>query len=153
MIWFIKLLHKVVLWTHVIYFRAFLWIWVKIRYILSIKSMNFMQFCNEKWDFSTLNLWFAYFVWSKMSINGIIMSPGMNYTRLKRNMLIFLDFENGFLPTYLSLWFCGLVSPIMVFYRLPLSCMATWICTYMYFSRRHWSKLILSCYRNSLTIS
>ena len=62
-----------------------------------------MQFCNEKCDFATLNLWFAYFVLSKMSINGIIMSPGMNHTRFKRNLFIFLDFENGFLPTYLPL--------------------------------------------------
>ena len=53
--------------------------------------------------FSTLNLWFAYFVRSKMFIKGIIMFPGMDITRLKRKILIILDFENGFLLTYLTL--------------------------------------------------
>ena len=37
-----------------------------------------------------------------MSINGIIMSPGMNHTRLKIKILIFLDFENRFLPTFFT---------------------------------------------------
>ena len=74
---------------------------VKISYILSIKSMNFMQFCNQKGTFSTLNLQFAYFVQSKMSVKGIIMFLGMNNTRLERKILIILDFGNGFLPTYL----------------------------------------------------
>ena len=69
--------------------------------------MNFMQFCNEKWKFSALNLWFTYFLRSKMSKNGIIMSPGMSHIRLKRKILIFLDFENRFLPTYLPLCITG----------------------------------------------
>ena len=43
------------------------------------------------------------FVWSKMSVKGIIMFLGMNNTRLERKILIILDFENGFLPTYLPL--------------------------------------------------
>ena len=65
--------------------------------------MNFMQFCHQKGNLSTLNLRFAYFVWSKMSIEGIIMFLGINITGLKRKILIILDFENGFLPTYLPL--------------------------------------------------
>ena len=36
-----------------------------------------------------------------MSVKGIIMFLGMNNTRLERKILIILDFENGFLPTYL----------------------------------------------------
>ena len=63
-----------------------------------------MQFCDEKLNFSTLNLWFAYFVQSKMSVKGIIMFLGMNNTRLERKILIILDFENRFLPTYLPQW-------------------------------------------------
>ena len=39
-----------------------------------------------------------------MSVKGIIMFLGMNNTRLERKILIILDFENGFLPTYLPLW-------------------------------------------------
>ena len=65
--------------------------------------MNFIQFCNQKGKFSTLNFRFAYFLWSKMSIKGIIMFLGVNNTRLERKILIFLDSENGFLPTYLPL--------------------------------------------------
>ena len=38
-----------------------------------------------------------------MSVNGIIMILGMNNTRLERKILIILDFENGFLTTYLPL--------------------------------------------------
>ena len=60
-----------------------------------------MQLCNQRTTFLTLNLQFAYFVWSKMSVKGIIMFLGMNNTRLERKILIILDFENGFLPTYL----------------------------------------------------
>ena len=66
--------------------------------------MNFMQFCHQKGNFSTLNLRFAYFGRSKMSIKGITMFLGMNNKRLERKILIILDFENGFLPTYLPLW-------------------------------------------------
>ena len=62
-----------------------------------------MQLCNQKGNFLTLNLQFAYFVWSKMSVKGIIMFLGMNNTRLERKIMIILDFENGFLPTYLPL--------------------------------------------------
>ena len=36
-----------------------------------------------------------------MSVKGIIMFLGRNNTRLERKVLIILDFENGFLPTYL----------------------------------------------------
>ena len=36
-----------------------------------------------------------------MSVKGIIMFLGMNNIRLERKVLIILDFENGFLPTYL----------------------------------------------------
>ena len=36
-----------------------------------------------------------------MSVKGIIMFLGMNNTRLERKILMILDFENGFLPTYL----------------------------------------------------
>ena len=36
-----------------------------------------------------------------MSVKGIIMFLGINNTRLERKILIILDFENGFLPTYL----------------------------------------------------
>ena len=32
------------------------------------------------------------------------MFIGMNNTRLERKILIILDFENGFLPTYLPLF-------------------------------------------------
>ena len=32
------------------------------------------------------------------------MFLGMNNTRLERKILIILDFENGFLPTYLPQW-------------------------------------------------
>ena len=38
-----------------------------------------------------------------MSVKGIIMFLGMNNTRLERKILIILDFENRFLPTYLPL--------------------------------------------------
>ena len=62
-----------------------------------------MQFCNQKGNFSTLNLWFAYFVRSKMSIKGFNMFLGMSNTKLKRKILMILDFENGFLLTYLPL--------------------------------------------------
>ena len=62
--------------------------------------MNFMQFSHQKGNFSTLNLRFAYFVRSEMSKKGIIMFLVMNNTRLKRKILIILDFENGFLLTY-----------------------------------------------------
>ena len=68
-----------------------------------------MQFFHQKGHFSTPNLRFAYFVLSKMSIKGIIMFPGMNNTRLKRKIVIILDFENGFLPTYLPL--CPVLPP------------------------------------------
>ena len=54
-----------------------------------------------------LNLQFACFVWSKMSVKGIIMFLGMNNTRLERKIRIFLDFDNGFLPTYLPLCVCS----------------------------------------------
>ena len=60
-----------------------------------------MQFCHQRTTFLALNLQFAYFVWSKMSVKGIIMFLGMNNTSLERKILIILDFENGFLPTYL----------------------------------------------------
>ena len=36
-----------------------------------------------------------------MSVKGIIMFLGMKNIRLERKILIILDFENGFLPTYL----------------------------------------------------
>ena len=39
-----------------------------------------------------------------MSVKGIIMFLGMNNTRFERKILIILDFENGFLPTYLPQW-------------------------------------------------
>ena len=42
-----------------------------------------------------------------MSIKGTIMFLRMNNTRLEWKILIFLDFENGFLPTYLPLWTDG----------------------------------------------
>ena len=38
-----------------------------------------------------------------MSIKGIIMFLGINNTRFERKILIILDFENGFLLTYLPL--------------------------------------------------
>ena len=60
-----------------------------------------MQFCHQRTTFLTLNLQFAYVVWSKMSVKGIIMFLGMKNIRLERKILIILDFENGFLPTYL----------------------------------------------------
>ena len=41
-----------------------------------------------------------------MSVKGIIMFLGMNNTRLERKVLIILDFENGFLPTYLPQRYC-----------------------------------------------
>ena len=63
--------------------------------------MNFIQFCHQRKTFLTLNLQIAYFLWSKMSLKGIIMFLGMNNTRLERKILLILDFENGFLPTYL----------------------------------------------------
>ena len=69
-----------------------------------MKSINFMQFCYQKGNLSTLNLHFAYFVRSKMSIKGINIIPGMNNAKLERKIWIVLDFENGFLPTYLPLW-------------------------------------------------
>ena len=69
--------------------------------------MNFKQFCHQKGNFSMLNLRFAYFAQSKMSIKGIIMLLGIDNTRLERKILIILDFENGFLPTYLPL--CNVV--------------------------------------------
>ena len=70
-----------------------------------------MQFCHQKGNFSTLNLQLAYFVQSKMSLKGIIMFLGMKHTRLERENLIILDFENGFLPTYLPLW-CVRINPL-----------------------------------------
>ena len=62
-----------------------------------------MQFFHQKGNFSALNLRCAYFVWSEMSKKSIIMFLGMNNTRLGRKILIILDFEDGFLPTYLPL--------------------------------------------------
>ena len=38
-----------------------------------------------------------------MSVKGIIMFLGINNTRLEIKILIILDFENRFLPTYLPL--------------------------------------------------
>ena len=70
---------------------------------LSDKINEFHAILQSERKFSTLNLWFAYFVRSKMSIKRISMFPGMNNTKLKRKILIILDFENGFLPTYLPL--------------------------------------------------
>ena len=70
------------------------------------KINEFRAIFNQKGIFSNLNLWCAYFVRSKMSIKGINMFPGRNNTRLKRKILIILDFKNGFLPTYLPL--CGI---------------------------------------------
>ena len=78
-----------------------------------------MQFCDKKGIFSTLNLQFAYFVRSKMSIKGIVMFPGMNKTRLKRKILIILDFVNGFLPTYLPL--CAAASVLLAIIAQDLS--------------------------------
>ena len=63
-----------------------------------------MQFCHQRTTFLTLNIQFAYCLWSKMSVKGIIMFLGMNNTRLERKILIILDFENGVLPTYLPMW-------------------------------------------------
>ena len=80
-----------------------------------------MQFFNQKGNFSTLDLQFAYFVRSKMYIKGIVMFPGMNSTRLTRKILIILDFENEFLTTYLvnSIYHCGLQEGLVdIFDRL-----------------------------------
>ena len=46
--------------------------------------MNIMQFCNQIGNFSTLNLQFAYFVKSKMSLKGINMFLGMSNTVIPR---------------------------------------------------------------------
>ena len=73
-----------------------------------------MQFCHYRTTFLTLNLQFAYFVWSKMSVKGIIMFLGMNNTRLEREILIILDFENGFLPTYLPQCIAYASQPVPV---------------------------------------
>ena len=55
-----------------------------------------------------------------MSIIGIIMFLGRKNTRLERKILIILDFENGFLPTYLPL--CN--SPVTFLSRLQtLKCL------------------------------
>ena len=54
-------------------------------------------------NFLTLNLQSAYFVWSKMSVKGIIRFLGMNNTRLERKILIIL--EIGF---YLPIYHCAL---------------------------------------------
>ena len=62
-----------------------------------------MQFWHQKGNFSTLNLRFAFFVQSKLSIKGIIMFLGINNSRLERKILIILDFEKGSLSTYLPL--------------------------------------------------
>ena len=59
--------------------------------------MNFIKFCHQKGNFSNLSLLFAYFLWSKKSIKGIIMFLRVKNTRSERKILIFLDFENGFL--------------------------------------------------------
>ena len=80
-----------------------------------------MQFCNQKGTFSTINLQSAYFVWSKMSMKGIVMLPGMNNTRLKRTILIILYFENGFLPTYLPLCIVNIFIICIVFGLLKSS--------------------------------
>ena len=45
-----------------------------------------------------------------MPIKGIIMFLEMDNKRLERKLLIILDFENGFLPTYLPLW-NGKIAP------------------------------------------
>ena len=42
-----------------------------------------------------------------MFVKGVIVFLGMKNTRLERKILIVLDFENGFLPTYLPL--CGIL--------------------------------------------
>ena len=60
-------------------------------------------------NFLTLNLQFAYFVWSKMSVKGIIVFLGMNNTRLERKILIIL--KMGFyLPIYHSALYALLSS-------------------------------------------
>ena len=80
---------------------------------LAWKSCEFLTsslftFCHDETKIGTfVQSEFAYFVWSKMSVNGIIMFLGMNNTRLERKILIILDFENGFLPTYLPQYFVG----------------------------------------------
>ena len=45
-----------------------------------------------------------------MSLKGIIMFLGMNNIRVERKILIILDFENRFLPTYLPQWSASLIS-------------------------------------------
>ena len=75
--------------------------------------MNVMQFCLKKGKFSTLNLWFAYFAQFKISIKGIIMFLD---SALDRKILIILDFENGFLPTYLPLWNSKETSDVTFFH-------------------------------------
>ena len=50
-----------------------------------------------------------------MSVKGIIMFLGMNNTRLERKILIILDFENGFLPTYLLLCFEFFLLSLSIF--------------------------------------
>ena len=48
--------------------------------------MNFMQFCNQKGIFSTLNLRFAYFVWSKMSKGYHFVPMDEQYKIEKKNI-------------------------------------------------------------------
>ena len=56
-----------------------------------------------------------------MSVKSIIMFLGMNNTRLERKILIILDFENEFLPTYLPQWVDWfLYSILMVDSKLTL---------------------------------
>ena len=53
-----------------------------------------------------------------MSVKGIIMFLGTNNIRLERKILIILDFENGFLPSYLPQCTCLACSCLGV--RRPL---------------------------------
>ena len=58
------------------------------------------------------------FVRPKMSIKGINMFPKMKNIRLKKKILIILDFENGFLPTYLRL--CSLFWGMLNFEKMHI---------------------------------
>ena len=57
-----------------------------------------------------------------MSVKRIIKFLGMNNTKLERKILIILDFENGFLPTYLPQWATNFKS----FYLAEMFALLVW---------------------------
>ena len=74
--------------------------------------MNFKHFWEQDGKYSTSKSWFVYVLWA-----GISMIAGMNNTRLKRKILIIIDFSNDFFPTYLQQWIAWFIHRIDINFR------------------------------------